>query len=258
MPSSTNTRSAPRNRPPLPPPGRRPSPPQSRPPRTLAAGLLALCLIPAALAQSPTATTLTVTANGNPVSSIPSQTAITLTATVVSGATPIIHGQVHFCEFVAPNCTDIAALGLAQLTPSGTASTKFIVGPGTHTYKAIFAGTNSAQTSSSAASAPVTVGAFETTVIQSGGSPGNYSLSANVTVASTAFPTGTVTFIDTSNANYVLGTASLTPGQGSFGRQKLLTAYQSQRRRPRGARSSRRHWTRRLQWRRQAGHHAGG
>ncbi len=188
------------------------------------ASLVCFCLA-IAHAQNPTAITLTVTAPGNPA---PSLTPITMGAAVVSGAIPILHGQVHFCEVSASGCADIPNFGLAQLTSNGTANIKFIPGPGTHTYKAIFAGTDSAQASTSAASSPFTVSYYDPITIAYGGGVGDYSLSADINAAYTAVPSGTVSFVDTSNANYILGSATLLPGLGSFGTTKLITAYQSQ------------------------------
>ena len=188
----------------------------------------AAVLCASALAQSPTATTLAVTLNGNPVSNIPSQTAVTLTATVTSGSAAVMPAQVDFCDAAPPNCTGADLLGMAQMTHAGTAVIEFIPGPGTHNYQAVFLGTNSYRTSTSAPSPAVTVAVIDPTTIESGGSPGNYSLSASVAGGGTAFPTGTVSFIDTSNANYVLATATLMQGQGSFGGQLLKTAYSSQ------------------------------
>jgi hypothetical protein len=134
-----------------------------------------------------------------------------------AGDIPVTPGQVNFCEAAPPHCTDIHLLGTAQLTKSGTATMKFRPGPGNHTYQAFFLGTNAEKASSSSASV-LSVSPFypTTTTIIWGGGPGNYTLIA--TVASTGgalSPTGTVSFMDTDNANYVLGTASLPPATGN-------------------------------------------
>ncbi len=162
-----------------------------------------------------TQTTLSLTAAGTPSSSVPAKTAITFTATVSSGLSPIHPGQVKFCDAAFPHCTDVHLLGTAQLTAAGTASMKFIPGPGTHAYKAIFAGTAAYATSTSAAQ-PLTVSpptgvASSITSAQSSGGQGNYTLNGIVASSATAPATGALSFLDTSNANYNLGSSLLAP-----------------------------------------------
>ena len=191
--------------------------------RLLAAGLLALCLIPVAHAQSPTTTTLAITANGSPLTkTIGTGVPVTLTAVVTSGGAAVMPAQVYFCDAAPPNCTGIHLLGIAQMTHAGTAITKFIPGPGTHNVQAIFPGASSNLASSSAVM-PLVVGPLDPTTIQFGGNPGNYTLSGYVEGSATTFPSGTITFIDVSNANYVLGTSTLFPGMGDFGGELLIT-----------------------------------
>ena len=67
---------------------------------------------------------------------------ITLTATVMSGLTPVTPGLVEFCDATASHCTDIHLYGSAQLTSSGTATIKLRPGTGSYSYKAVFVGTN--------------------------------------------------------------------------------------------------------------------
>ncbi|MGA7343548.1 MAG: VCBS repeat-containing protein [Terracidiphilus sp.] len=121
----------------------------------------------------------------------------------------------NFCDATAAYCTDIHLLGTAQLTASGTAVLKFIPGIGSHSYKAVFLGTN-LDAASSSSEQPLTVTAQKTvastTTIAASGSVGNYTLTATVQGNNTAPPTGTVSFLDTSNANAVLGTADLEMG----------------------------------------------
>ena len=91
---------------------------------------------------------------------------------------------------------------------------RFIPGSGSHSYIAVFAGTMTYGTSTSAPQA-VTVASPTTfpttTTITSSGSAGNYSLTATVvgTGSATLAPTGGVSFIDTTNGNNVLGPAML-------------------------------------------------
>ena len=66
--------------------------------KSLSAGLFALlCAVllaglPAAAAPAATSTTLAVMAGGNPVTTVASGTVVTLTATVLAGATPVSSG----------------------------------------------------------------------------------------------------------------------------------------------------------------------
>jgi len=172
-----------------------------------------------AFAQTATTTTLTVTSGGSAVTTVAARTVITLTATVAAGPTPVTPGTINFCDATAAHCADIHIVGTAQLTSSGTAVFKFRPGIGSRSYKAVFVGTKTyARSSSSAASLSVTglagVGSTTTTMVstKTGESPNVYTLAATVTAASDYGPlTGTVSFLDASNGNAVLGTAALTP-----------------------------------------------
>ncbi len=124
----------------------------------LAALFLAFALAPGggwatalAGAQSATNTTLAVTSGGSPATSISSGSVVTLTASVKTGASPVTVGLVDFCDASATYCTDIHVLGTAQLTSAGTAVFKLRSGIGSHSYKAVFAGTNTYGGSASAA-----------------------------------------------------------------------------------------------------------
>ena len=165
-----------------------------------------------------TTTTLALSSGGTNVSSVDSGTVVTLTAAVTSSGSPVTKGQVLFCNALASYCTDINLLGTAQLTSAGTAKLKFYPGLGSYSYKAVFLGTpNSTQpylTSASAAeSLSVTGLASAITTIEASGSPGNYTLTATVAGSdSMTAPAGTVSFLDTSNGNSVVGSASLGAG----------------------------------------------
>ncbi len=168
-----------------------------------------------ALGTSPTtSTTLGVTAAGNAVTTVPSGTAVTLTATVTTAdGAPVTSGLVIFCDAAVPRCEDSAVLGTAQLTVSGTAKLNFVPGIGSHSYKALFTGTNNDVTSTSAAQTLTVTGLYPTaTTIASSGTPGNYTLTG--TVVGTGFaslsPTGNLSFLDTTNDNALLGTAELS------------------------------------------------
>jgi hypothetical protein len=101
------------------------------------------------------------------------------------------------------------------LTAAGIATFKFRPGAGSHSYQAIFVGTGTYAKSSST-TALLTVSAAggpypTTTAIAASGSVGNYTLTATVAgpQISTFFPTGNVSFLDTTNGNASLGTATL-------------------------------------------------
>ena len=168
-----------------------------------------------AAAQAPTTTTLTVSPTSSTAAPLSAKTVVTLTATVMAGTTPVHPGLVTFCDASAPHCIGLAVQGTVQLTSAGTAVLKFVPGPGSHSYQAVFAGTTTFTTSSST-SQSVTVAPPipnpTTTNITSSGSAGNYTLTATVSgIGSFVAPTGNVTFLDTTNSNYLLGTAALGP-----------------------------------------------
>lgn len=168
-------------------------------------------------ASPATTTLLTISAAGSPVTSVASGTPVTLTATVTSGSTPLTVGQVVFCKATATYCGPGSMVGIAQLTSAGAATLTLVPGMGNHSYKAIFLGTNAAGSSSSAASSLSVASALATsTVIAQSGSAGAYSLTATVSSHGAIPPDGTVSFLDTSNANNVLGSATLTPTQATF------------------------------------------
>lgn len=185
---------------------------------------IALLFAPhASLAQSATQTTLSITSGGSPAITVRQGTAVTLTATVslAGGGAATAPGQVNFCEVgqQPTKCTDIRLLATAQLSSAGSAVYKFIPGPGTHTYQAIFLGTRTLASSSSISSL-LTVTPYYTTVtsLSATSLAAGYTLTATVTGSrGTAPPTGTVTLEDASNGNYILGTAPLVPGTTTSG-----------------------------------------
>jgi len=180
-------------------------------------GTLLLAGLPAGAAGTATTTTLAVTSGGSAVTTVTSGSVVTLTATVMAGTTPVNPGQVKFCDATAAYCEDIHILGWRQLTSTGTAVLKFRPGVGSHSYKAVFVGTKSdAGSASGTAALTVThtgLYATETTITLSG-LPGNYTLTATVGGTGPLVPTGTVSFLDTSNGNALLGSATLGAGAG--------------------------------------------
>jgi hypothetical protein len=180
------------------------------------ASVVAVALIAsAARGQSATSTALVVTSGGSSVTTVASPAVITLTATVATSSTPVTRGLVKFCDASATYCTDIHILGAAQLTSAGAATFRFVPGIGSHSYKAVFVGTNTYATSASTASSLTVTGLYPTVAeILFNGNAGNYSLTAELGTAGIIAPTGTVSFLDTTNGNAVLGTVPL---QGTFG-----------------------------------------
>lgn len=163
---------------------------------------------------APTTTSLAITSKNGPVTSITSGSAVTLTATVSTGTAPVTVGQVNFCDVTAASCTDIHLLGTAQLTSAGTASIKLTPAIGSHSYEAVFAGTPHGTVSTAGSiSVPATLsvtGLWQSaTTLVGNGDPGKYTLTATAGGSASTVPTGSISFLDSSDNNAVLGTASL-------------------------------------------------
>ncbi len=179
--------------------------------------VVAFCLFAGAarhaLASSST-TTFTVTAGGVSTNSVTPGTVVTLSASVLTNGVPVTRGQISFCDAHAPLCADIHLIGSAQLTSAGIATFRFIPGPGSHTYQAVFVGTTSiaASTSSTQALAVGGTASPSAATLTATGSPGNYTLTATVSGTASIAPTGTVSFLDTTAGNDVLATAQLVVG----------------------------------------------
>ena len=137
-------------------------------------------------------------------------TPVTVTAAVTTGATPVFPAQVLFCDGA---CTGAGVLATAQVTAAGTASAKVLLGPGTHTLKAVFPGTTTVAGSTSATSSVAVTGAQPSiTALSSQGAAGNYELDATVGYNGVVTPAASepVSFVDLTNNNLSLGTGSLT------------------------------------------------
>jgi MBG domain (YGX type)/Bacterial Ig-like domain (group 3)/FG-GAP-like repeat len=179
--------------------------------------LMLAVLLPGTMMLGQTTTTLAVLPSSSSTSPLAPKTMVTLTATVTAGSTPVTRGLVTFCDATAPPCPGLAVVGTAQLTSAGTATLRFIPGGGSHNYRAVFAGTT-VYTTSTSTPQTATVLPPTTTSIVSSGTVGNYTLTATV-VGTGSFigPTGAVSFIDATNGNSLLRTATLgtaTLGQG--------------------------------------------
>jgi hypothetical protein len=182
--------------------------------------LLVLVALPtrSAAATSPTTTTLSVTAAGNPAALVTAGNVVTLMAKVKSKNATVTVGQVNFCDAAAKYCTDIYVVGTAQLTSAGAAAIKFVPGIGKHSYRAVFVGTPNGITDyGSSVSRDVALsvtGKFPTSSsIAVSGGVGDYTLTATVAglvnSSSVPAPVGKVSFLDTTEDDHVLGRAAL-------------------------------------------------
>jgi hypothetical protein len=192
--------------------------------RLLLASIVAFTLPTVASAGSPVATpastttilTLSSGATTSPTSVVQGSV-LTLTAVVsASGNSLSKAGFVNFCDVTggAP-CTFLHIISSSAITGSGTAIYRFTPGPGSHTYQAVYVGTNTYATSSSTTTAltvtPYSPKLNSSITISKQGAQGSYTLSTTVKGYG-ATPTGTVSFEDSSNSNAVLTTIPLTAG----------------------------------------------
>ncbi len=156
------------------------------------------------------APSINLTASSNLVSP---GTPVTLTATVQENGIAVHPGLVNFCNASVSNCLPGGGLiSTVSLTSSGTATLRYRFGLGPHSVNAQFVGTSSYP---AVKSAPQTINvalsplASTGTQIWAGGPSGNHTFFATVWNSFAFAPTGTVTFVDTSNNNSILGTATL-------------------------------------------------
>ena len=164
--------------------------------------------------------TTTTTALALSSSSVAAGTVVTLTATVSLSRGPVSSGTVTFCNANAARCEDAAVLGAAQLSSNGTAAIKLMLGVGAYSFKAVFAGDNLFLGSTSAPQALTITGkgSYPTvTTISATGGLGDYSLIGAVAAFGTAPLSGNLSFLDTSNSNAVVATASLAALPPTYG-----------------------------------------
>jgi hypothetical protein len=141
-------------------------------------------------------------------------TPVLFTATVTDQfGVPVTAGQVVLCDATAIHCQDAAVFGTAQLTSSGTATLNLRLGPGNHSLKAVYLGTQLATGSSSAAQSVSVSGQVPTITswARTQDAQHNTVFQANVFGSGQAPPTGTVLFNDTTNQNLTLAKAALDP-----------------------------------------------
>lgn len=181
---------------------------------------LTLASAPSAVAiPVPVATTTTLATAS---STVTSGVAVTLKATVsvAHGAVPVSPGLVLFCDAGAAFCEGPSLLGTAQLTSTGTATWKQVLGIGNHSVKAVFSGTHSAASSSSTVQSVSVTGTSPTaTLLSLSGAAGAYTVHGTVGYLGLATP-GTaenINFIDTTNGNLQLATGTLgAPGAAAY------------------------------------------
>jgi hypothetical protein len=169
-------------------------------------------------ARTASTTNLSLTsASSSASSTVTLGTLVTATAIVTAGSTPLTTGQVNFCDATATSCDATHLLGTAQLTNAGTAVLQFIPGAGSHSYIAVFAGTNTNAVSTSAASNLSVTAALPTAAsIAQSGSAGNYTLTATITSQGPIVPSGNVSFLDTTDSNFSLASAKLISSVPAF------------------------------------------
>jgi hypothetical protein len=155
-----------------------------------------------------TVTALSVT----PATSITMGTPLTLQAAVASADNAVTQGSVTFFDGTRTLAV-VQVVYSGSSFPVGTANLKVFLGPGTHGVKAVYAYTNAFLGSVSTVTT-ITVSAASsvpTTTITSSGSAGNYTLTGKVTATSAIVPSGQVSFLDQSNADLAVDSASLDP-----------------------------------------------
>jgi hypothetical protein len=187
--------------------------------RFLAAALVLLACLPHALAQSATATALTVTPTSGASGSI-----FSLAAAVSSGGAAVTGGTVKFTD--SYNGMTIA-LGSAQVqsangTPGAAVLNIALAGGGAHSITASFIGNTSyAASASSAQSVTLTSGYPTAVTLGTSGGTGNYTLTAALSGVGNGTPTGDLTFNDTT-AGTILETVALNTLSftSSFGAQQ--------------------------------------
>jgi len=154
----------------------------------------------------------TTTSLGLSSAEVAAGTAVTLTATVTAGGSPLARGRVVFCDANAARCADSAIFGQAQLTAAGTATIKLTLGVGTYSIVAAFQPLSFALASGSAPQAltvDATASYLSFSDIASSGTPGNYTLTGAVAAFGRNIPIGAVSFLDTDSGDAVVGTAVL-------------------------------------------------
>ena len=183
--------------------------------------LLILMSCAVAGAQTQTTTSLSVTPATAAYGSV-----FKMTASVTAGVTPLSAGTVTFSDTFN---TVTHVLGTVQVqSANGEAILqRELGGIGSHSITATFNAPNTYLSSSSTPQSVVAItGLYPTTasLLQTGGTQGNWSLTATIigTGSQALSPGGNVSLLDTSNGNYLLGTAGL--GAGTIAQQTVAAS----------------------------------
>jgi Bacterial Ig-like domain (group 3)/FG-GAP-like repeat len=162
------------------------------------------------LAQVPLPTTTQL--SFAPSNTIDEGTLLTLTATV-SATGGVNRGTVNFCFASNSTCGGSAALGTAQVNSSGIATLLLRLGVGTYSIRAEYEGTSSSQSS---ASVPLTVtvagnhNLVTSTTLSATGTTGAYTLSGTVAGFGNTPLAGSVSFLDSTLNDLLIGSATLS------------------------------------------------
>ena len=199
----------------------------------LAVASAALLCVSAAFAANTTAATVAISPPAPLGSGIFPGSVLTVDVSVtdISGSTPVpvSGGTVSVCYSTATTCTDTNRLGSAQVVSLGSgqglATIRIRLGAGSNSIAAFYSGTvNGVVSEAPSVSDAVTVkvssrGAATsmTSINTPTGIPGAYTLSSTVTGIGGLAPTGTVNYLDTSNANFKVATSTLGVSTLSYG-----------------------------------------
>ncbi|ABF43018.1 Integrin-like protein [Candidatus Koribacter versatilis Ellin345] len=183
-------------------------------------GLLCSCFLSASVwaAKTPTTTTLGIA----PGTSVSERTILTFSATVTAGGSPVSSGQVKFCDMEnATFCEEGSLLAKVWVTRTGTATLRIPLAYGSHKIQAVFQGTSTYGVSASSAQrVDVASGAVSTATriisSQSYGYGGLYQAQVAVTGAPIPPMSGSLSMLDTTNANYNLVSISFTDSTIGF------------------------------------------
>ena len=153
---------------------------------------------------------------------------LTVDASVANSSGPVGVGTVSVCFATATTCTEANRLGSAQVVSSGSAmgiaTIRIRLGAGSNAIKAFYSGTMSGATTEAASESDVVTvkvsshgGGTTTTTIAETGSPSGYTFSSTVAGIGGLAPTGTVNYLDRSNASYKFATATLSGSTTAYG-----------------------------------------
>ena len=149
-------------------------------------------------------------------SSVPSGGIITFTATVTSGGKGVSPGQVLFCDAEVKPCSQVTAIGYAQLVANGTATIRAMVPAHVHSITALFTGTATSAMSVSARQVVDVSPVQSPTFTSISFVPGDFRPQTPFVTATVAGganpPSGEVSFVDTQHGNAAVASTALLSG----------------------------------------------